>query len=571
MTLKASSVKFHPSLKLYRYSVKRTMGLTVLMTVFMLLFCPGYVLTHINNRLNSLSSTIFNFDNIAPTVISAVTVITCAAALLYLFINFAFLYSRSSSDFFHSLPLKRTGLLVSRFFAAIVPILIPTVLSYASMCGILALDYVEGSIKPILTGFAYNILILIMCAAFTMIFIVCAGSIFDLIISFVTFNIGIIIIQFITSTLCHEYLWGYTWETEYKLLMYSSPFYYAFVGHFGLLNGETAYVDNHAVFTLKLILITLLSLISAFLLYKRRKSEKSGVSYAYKFIYIVCALIIGIVGAYLVGALFADGEIDLIFWIFSVVGGLLAAVTFGAINDRGFKSVKKSLIIGGASVVCLAVTALTLWSGFFGYSTRIPSADKVKSASVSFSVSDVEFADPDLVFKLHGEITENGAETDEYQYISISYELKNGGSFKRAFYIDYNDYLDTLLEIYKSDENKESIKKRFDSFTENNLSISVYSDDGSVEGLYLTPAELTRLKQAYLTDIPSATVNSITGGGYYNIEISGFDKDYEYSRESFYAEEGFKNTVEVIKSFDLKARAESNSYVGDGYAENPIG
>lgn len=557
MTAKVSSVKFHPSLRLYRYSVKRTMGLTVLMTVFMLLFCPGYVLMHINNRLILQSSGIFNFDNIAPTVILAVTVITCGAAVLYLFINFAFLYSRSSSDFFHSLPLKRTKLLASRFFASIVPILLPTVLSYAAMCGILALDYVEGSIRPILTGFAYNILILFMCAAFTMIFIVCAGSIFDLIISFVTFNIGIIIIQFITSSLCNEYLWGYTWQTEYKLLMYSSPFYYAFVGLFGLLNGETAYVDNHAVFALKLILITLLSLVAAFLLYKRRKSEKSGVSYAYKFIYIVCALIIGIVGAYLVGALFADGEIDLIFWIFSVVGGLLAAVTFGAINDRGFKSVKKSLIIGGASVVCLAVTALTLWCGFFGYSTRIPSADKVVSASVSFGGNNFDFTNPELVLKLHGAIIENGAETDKYQDISLSYSLKNGDSFKRVYYVDYNDYLDTLLEIYKSDESKESIKKRFDSFTENNLSISVYSDDNSVEGLYLTPAELTRLKEAYLNDIPSATADSITGGGYYTIEISGFDKDYEYLRESFYAEEGFKNTVDVINSLDLKARAES--------------
>ena len=205
----------------------------------------------------------------------------------------------------------------------------------------------------------------------------------------------------------------------------------------------------------------------------------------------------------------------------------------------------------------MAVTALTLWGGFFGYSTRIPSADKVKSASVSFGGNNFDFTNPELVLKLHGAIIENGAETDEYQDISLSYSLKNGDSFKRVYYVDYNDYLDTLLEIYKSEESKESIKKRFDSFTENNLSISVYSDDGSVEGLYLTPAELTRLKEAYLKDIPSATVDSITGGGYYTIEISGFDKDYEYLRESFYVEEGFKNTVEVIKSFDLKARAES--------------
>lgn len=557
MTLKASSGNFHPSVRLYGYSVKRTAGLTLLMTIFMLLFCPGYVLMHINNRLSLQSSLIFNFDNIAPTVILAVTVITCAAAVLYLFINFAFLYSRSSGDFFHSLPLKRSGLLASRFFASIVPILFPIALTYASMCGILALDHVEGSIKLILSGFIYNILILIMCAAFTMIFIVCAGSIFDLIISFVTFNIGVIIIQFINSSLCQEYLWGYPWDAEYKLLLLSSPFYYAFVGHFGLLNGETEYVDSYAVFTVKIILITLLSLVAAFLLYKRRKSEKSGVSYAYKFIYIVCALVVGIVGAYLVGVLFADGNINLIFWIFAVVGALLTAVTFGAINDRGFKTVKKSLIVGGCSVVCLAVTALTLWSGFFGYSTRIPSAERVKSASVSFGESNVEFADPDLVFKLHGAITENGAKTDEYQYISVSYELKNGDSFKRAFYVDLGDYLDTLLEIYKSDENKVSIKKRFDSFTENNLAISVYSDDGSVEGLYLTPVELTRLKEAYLTDIPGATADSITGGLYYTIEISGFDKNYDYLRESFYVEDSFKNTIEVIKSLNLEARAEA--------------
>ena len=244
MMSKASSINFHPSFRLYGYSVKRTAGLTLLMTVFMLLFCPGYVLMHINNRLSLLSSGIFNFDNIAPTVISAVTVITCGAALLYLFVNFSFLYSRSGSDFFHSLPFKRTGLLASRFFASIVPILVPMALTYAAMCGILALDYVEGSIRPILTGFAYNILILIMCAAFTMIFIVCAGSIFDLIISFVTFNIGVVIIQLINSTLCAEYLWGYPWETEYKLLLFSSPFYYAFVGSFGLINGETEYVDS---------------------------------------------------------------------------------------------------------------------------------------------------------------------------------------------------------------------------------------------------------------------------------------------------------------------------------------
>ena len=319
MTSKALSHKFHPSLNLYRYSVKRTFGLTLLMTVFMLLICPGYVVTHINNRLSLSEVDVYNFDKTAPTLILGVMAVTCAASLIYLFINFSFLYSRSGSDFFHSLPLKRSGMLASRFLASVVPILLPLTITYASMCGILALDYVEGSVKLILTGFVYNILILIMCAAFTLIFIVCAGSIFDLIISFFTFNIGIFLLQLINSALCQEYLLGYPHNSEFKLLMLSTPFVYAFEGFFDLFCGTELFVSSYPIFTAKLVIITLLSLVAAFLLYKRRKSEKSGVSYAYRFIYIVCALIIGVIGAYIVGIIFSEGELNFLFWIFAVV------------------------------------------------------------------------------------------------------------------------------------------------------------------------------------------------------------------------------------------------------------
>lgn len=565
MTSKALSHKFHPSLNLYRYSVKRTIGLTLLMTVFMLLICPGYVVTHINNRLEMMETDVYNFDNTAPTLILGVMVVTCAASLLYLFINFSFLYSRSGSDFFHSLPLKRSGMLASRFFASLIPILLPLTLTYASMCGILALDYVEGSVRLILTGFVYNILILIMCAAFTLIFIVCAGSIFDLIISFFTFNIGIFVLQLINSTLCQEYLLGYPHNSEFKLLMLSSPFFYAFEGFFNLFCGTKLFVSSYPIFTSKLVIITLLSLVAAFLLYNRRKSEKSGVSYAYRFIYIVCALIIGVIGAYIVGIIFSEGELNFLFWIFAVVGGLLSAVTFGAINDRGFRTVKKSLIIGGGSVLCMAAFSLCLWSGFFGYTSRIPSAERIETASVSFLNCSAEFTDPDLVMKLHNEIAAQGGDKPEYNYVYIRYKLKSGRSFERDFYVNYNDFMDTLLDIYRSEENINGIKKEFEKFTDNNLAISVYTEDDSVQGLYLTAAEFGRLKEAYFTDISSATKDSIHGGQYMTCEISGFDKNYDYLRESFYIEKSFKNTIEVIDSLNLKDRAASENGYADEY------
>ncbi|MGN0492502.1 MAG: hypothetical protein ACI4F7_02550, partial [Acutalibacteraceae bacterium] len=186
---------------------------------------------------------------------------------------------------------------------------------------------------------------------------------------------------------------------------------------------------------------------------------------------------------------------------------------------------------------------------------------------VFFSGFSVEFDDPDLVMKLHNEIVGQGGDKYEYDYVYISYILKGGRSFERNFYVDYNNCMDTLLEIYKSDENKASIRSHFESFTDNNLAISVYSEDDSVEGRYLTAAELSRLKEAYLADLSGATRDSIYGGQYLTCDISGFDKNYEYLRESFYIEEGFTNTLEVIKSLNLNERAHSDDLPAEDYID----
>lgn len=50
MTQRALPNKFHAALNLYRLSVKRTAGITLLLTVFSLLFCPGYVIMEINRE-----------------------------------------------------------------------------------------------------------------------------------------------------------------------------------------------------------------------------------------------------------------------------------------------------------------------------------------------------------------------------------------------------------------------------------------------------------------------------------------------------------------------------------------
>lgn len=555
MMSKISSVKFHPAFRLYRYSVKRTMGLTALITVFLLLICPGYILMHINHvlKLGSTDMKVYDLNNALPSLILIVTVITTAAAILYLFINFAFLYGRSSSDFFHSLPLNRRSLLASRFFASIIPVLMPMTLTYAAMCGILAINYIEGNIRLILWGFIYNILILLMSCAFSMIFIVASGSVFDLIISFFTFNIGIAVVQLINQSFCEVYLFGFPRGEIPAFFTNSSPFIYAFVTFSELMNGSERTPADFAVFTARILFVTAASLVASFLLYSRRKSEKSGVSYAYRFLYVICALIVGIIGAYALGTIFAGDQVTPVFWIFAVIGGMLAAVTFGAVNDRGFKSFKKSLVIGGCSAALIGALALFLWSGAFGYSSRIPEKESVKSVSVAFGQFSVEFDDPSLVMKLHEKII-GQSDGDGYGEINISYKLRFG-ELKRTYFVDYNDFSDELLKIIKSEENIENIRESFDAFTGNNLSLSFYYEDDWIDPVPITSSELKGLKEAYVSDIPSATEDSVEGATRISCDITGFDRNYDYCYYSVYIEEGFTNTIEYLESLDLKQRA----------------
>ena len=108
MTSKALPNSFHPARRLFAYSLKRTSGLTVLMTVVALLACPVYTLLKIE-RIYENTAKAYNLNSVAPLLMMITAIASVAAALVYMFINFAFLYSRSSSDFFHSLPVTRSG------------------------------------------------------------------------------------------------------------------------------------------------------------------------------------------------------------------------------------------------------------------------------------------------------------------------------------------------------------------------------------------------------------------------------------------------------------------------------
>ena len=562
MTSKALPNSFHPARRLLAYSLKRTSGLTVLMTVVALLACPVYTLLKIE-RIYENTAKAYNLNAVAPLLMMITAIASVAAALVYMFINFAFLYSRSSSDFFHSLPTTRTGLLFARFLASILPIIIPVTLVYSAMCGLKLSKYVECSIKPILKGYAFNLLILFALAAFSLIFMICAGSIFDLIISFFTFNVGIVLVQLINSSLCQNFLFGYPYDSYTESIVdTSSPFWFAFTEFSSILEGELP-ARTEVLFAVKLLIISFFSLAVSVALYRGRKSEKSGISYAYSFIYIVCGLIVGVLGAFGVGSIFAEGNINLVFWVFAVVGGVLAAITFGAINDRGFKTIKKSAIMGAVSVALLGSFTVILITGCFGYSKRVPAANKIESITVEFTGMQMTVKEPETVLRLHGKIVNN--EDDGGDYLNIDYTLKNGRHFVRTYNrINYSNYMPLLLELYKSPEHINSIRSEILGDITNNRSVYTtgyvsadgdenYTEEVGTEEIAVTEAQLKELVEAYISDLPKATYRSINNECLMTLQISGVDKDFRYTYISLNVEDTFENTQRVIKKLGLTA------------------
>lgn len=549
---------FHPALNLFFYSMKRSMGLTVLVTVFLLLICPGYILLYLSDVTNAVP--VYNFNNMMPSVMCFVTAATSAAAVVNLFINFSFLYSRKSSDLFNSLPVTRGGMLFSRFFASTVPQLTPLVLTYASMCGIIMLDEIEGSFTSVFAGFGYNILIILMCCAFTLLFIVCAGSVADLIISFFTYNFGVLLVVLFVNSMCRSLLAGYAERMLGSWFYAFSPFVYAFANQ--LMMFEESYtMARPEHFAIRLILVTVISFLISYFLYSRRKSEKSGISYAYRFIYIICALIIGFIGGFGLGSIFAGGEYGVTFWIFAAVGAVLAAVTFGAISDRGFKTVKRSAVTGLCAAGIIGVSVLILELGGFGFTSRIPEKTGISSATVGFGGISVDFSDPSQVLALHSAVAESGEEKSEgdYGYLALNYDLKNGKTFCRRFYIDYNEFSDYLLGIVRSEENISGIREELESFADGSLWISEYNYNGysgteSIENVYITAAELEKITEAYTEDLKNAGMDSVLRANIIEYSIDGYNKEGDHMYSTIYVEEGFTKTKEVIASLKLSER-----------------
>ncbi len=542
--------KHMPALNLFFFTVKKNLPLMLLALAVMALVNPGLIITQIVDTLDSIGfKQPYDMTDVVTVVGVGTTVTTSLMAMLLCLINFSYLYKKSASDVYHALPVSRTKLLLARFFGSIVPALAPMLLSYISLSCMGFIDRVTVNVGDVWLHALTNVAILLLCAAFTMIFLVCAGNTFSFFASIIGVNISIPIIVYIGMSLCENYLFGFVQD---ETIVYNcTPVLYAFSQYrfLGEADGWTSILWSLPV----ILLLTLVCLGVSILLYNRRKSEKSGETYAFKFVYYIVAVLLAFIGAFAVGYIFSEGDFDLAFWVFGLAGGILTAIAFGAITDKGFKTVKRSVILGGCAYVIMLLFTFGIILDITGYEQRVPAVEDVKSVTIDdsrHSMSDLVLDDATTAVALHQSFIDNHhSEYDEHVgRITLEYTLKNGSTVAREYVLSSEKEYDEYLAMVSSDSYRKAVTEVLNELyaphiLERSFSIETYcynelTNEDDTYTLTLDDAQLAEFLELYFRELAVADRRGLTGyaGGMrtnYYLNGSGLSAGNSHSSGSY--------------------------------------
>ena len=258
------------------------------------------------------------------------------------------------------------------------------------------------------------------------------------------------------------------------------------------------------------------------------------------------------------GMMFIGSEDAIGFWFFAIIGSLLSSVIYGTITNRGFKGVKKSILMGGISAVVLIAVAISGLTGGFGYTKRIPQAQKIESVRIMAFSEYIDFTDPEMVLNLHQKIVnEEAYDTPNYylesynqlQPVEFHYTLKNGKTMSREFAVKSSLVADELLAIYKSEERLAEIKENVDT-SAHEIRLYFHYENDSYDAM-INSDDADKLLDAYWQDIQNCTTAVFEEKDSDIIEISGYTP-IGYNKEDYYyftllKHNGFENTQQVLE------------------------
>lgn len=403
---------------LYRFALKKALGWTAIYTVLLFLCYPLLTcseLMHVTHRYEEMDyrmTYIMDGHIISAFLVSA---LLCAMVLVLSVVLNAYMHSKRSADFFHSMPAPRSVMLTANFAAGFTSLVVPVWINSAIAMAAYPIFVPKANIAKIiqylsLEMLAWTIGAFILLAISTMV-AVCVSTAIEnagyTIAVLLEGSILLLIWDVSCSTAFDTYLsiFDYSEFSTFfgELLYYLSPVFALGRVIVMLQDQLTSSVGYAGTIGWPALLLWLVlgigALYMAVKLYEKRQSERAEQWGRQTWLGFAVKLLSAIIGAWVFGNIFGELlNMDTRFYYTfgALVGAPLVYIIIEAITNRGFHNMKKCLPYLGAAVgVTFAFSLYFAFDGF-GYDERIPKPEDINSVKLEmFSLNEYNRFDDD--------------------------------------------------------------------------------------------------------------------------------------------------------------------------------
>lgn len=384
-------------------------------------------------------------------------------ALIFTVSLFRYLHDKRSVDLFHSLPIRREtmlfGRLTAELTALVVPLLAMLIVCFAILLcfGIPMQAVQDGMLDPgqlwLRTLFLIvNVFALIGLMIF---FLICCGTVFDAAVSTIAFCGGLPLLLALSLSYLGSALPGFC-GSDLPRFVYEGM--NPLIGAFSLANEPVVpwllwWLGYGAVL-----------LIAAVLLYRRRASETAENAFAFPLPRVWIRFLVSACFGMCLGLLIHGIYSSFPFLLGALLGAFLSHLAIEMVYRRGVKNIWKTMPSLGVVAGLFVVFYLICATGCFGYTSRIPAVEDVKSVTFTTSFGQTHSAsfftgtpqsrsyygmmepivtqkeNVEQIVALHQDIIDSYHAMgplypmSEGSIFEVSYELKDGSKLRRRFY-----------------------------------------------------------------------------------------------------------------------------------------
>ena len=418
--------------------------------------------------------------------------VAMAAGFMNAVNGFLYLYSRKKTDFYHSLPMKRSELFAEKAVMGLIYYLVPyIVIEFLTVCvgaarGLFSLELMGMAVKML----CLHLLVYLMIY-FSVVLVLCiTGNMLMGILTLGGMYLYGIALEFVLAACGLTFLDTFI-DKRYGIMAFllkdASPAAFAF-------SLADAYSAGHAAkYLVALVILIVVLAVLSWIAYEKRPSEAAGRSMVYRWVAVLVKFMVVIPTGLAVGWIFypqADGGTKLIWWVFGLIlGTVLSHGMIEIIYHMSFQKFfakKMQLVLAG---VLVFGCAMIYQKDLLHFDSYLPKQQELASVSLSngfdmdyyshiersadgnfYALTDnYNWYDPsnaltgaegigDETYKALENIVKdspNDTEQKRSAFISVKYTLKSGRVVCRGYWADVQNLKSLMKGLYAEEDLKE--------------------------------------------------------------------------------------------------------------------